>query len=183
MSSSFDPDRDHRSLRRLQARLEAWLQRTDDELFEVCADASGWSPGQHVFHVALANEFSLENVLSLLRQTGALRTEEAEPVAEAEAILQRGRLPRGTQAPRFVTPPRRLQRENLIDVLGGSRENLEAVGERLGELETTPMAIPHQALGPLTAPRWLRFARVHTIHHLELLRRIEVARQGSSQVR
>ena len=31
------------------------------------------------------------------------------------------------------------------------------------------LKIPHQLLGPLDAPEWLRFARVHTEHHLAIV--------------
>ena len=154
---------------RLQRRLEHLLDLGDDELFRE-GEGGTWSPAQHLYHVSLANEFSLDNVLALVRETGALRKATYELVAEAEVLLGRGRLPRGTRAPRFVTPPQRLTRDGLQDVVGGSRSSLEQVGDVLEQVGKAPQAIPHQALGPLTASRWLRFARVHSVHHLTLLR-------------
>lgn len=168
-ASPFSPERDHGSLVRLQQRLQRWLERDDAELFGVRAEVSGWSPAQHVYHVSLANEFSLQNVLSLVRGSGALVAESRGSKPEAEALLLRGRLPRGARAPRFVSPPARVDRAGLDDVVGGAREGLEAVGEVLPRVAGAPMIIPHQELGALDATRWLRFARLHTVHHLEIL--------------
>ena len=36
-------------------------------------------------------------------------------------------------------------------------------------LRAAPRAIPHQLLGDLSAVEWVRFARVHTAHHLVIL--------------
>lgn len=165
----MDPARDHRALERLQRRLERWLARPDAALFAPPPGAAAWSPGQHVYHVALANELSLENVLSLVHERGLLRTEPRPLERAAEEILARGRLPRGTRAPRFVSPPPRLARAALADVVGASRDAIARVGAVLGRVRGAPLAIPHQALGTLDAPRWLRFARAHAAHHLRIL--------------
>lgn len=175
-ASPFSPERDHRSLVRLQRRLLRWLERDDAELFGVREEVSGWSPAQHVYHVSLANEFSLQNVLSLVRDSGPLLAEPRGADPEAEALLRRGRLPRGARAPRFVSPPARLDRAGLDDVAGGCREGIEAVGQVLERVAEAPRIIPHQELGALDATRWLRFARVHTVHHLEIL--AAIARVG-----
>jgi len=171
----FLPQRDHRGLERLQARLERWLAADDAALFEVRPAVSGWSPAQHVYHASLANELSLQNVLSLVNRTGLLRRESHGAKQGVEEILRRGRLPRGVQSPRFVTPPPRLERAALLDASRGSRDALEAVGLVLGSVADAPWIIPHQVLGALDAARWLRFARVHSAHHLRILGAIAAA--------
>ena len=170
-SSTPSLERDLRSLHRLQERLEGWLARPDPELFAT-TPVSSWSPAQHLYHVSLANEFSLQNVASLANESGALRREPRGMRPGAAEILARGRLPGGARAPRFVSPPARLTREGLADVVGGSRDGLEAVGELRARIPAAPLAIPHQELGDLDAAGWLRFARVHTVHHLLILRAI-----------
>jgi hypothetical protein len=35
--------------------------------------------------------------------------------------------------------------------------------------------VPHQILGPLTAARWVRFAAMHTRHHLDIAREVLAA--------
>ena len=173
--AAFDPKRDHTSLVALQRRLDRWSSRPEEKLFEVVSDASHWSPAHHLYHIGLANEFSLGNVMSLVNETGVLRRESTGLKPEAEAILRRGILPGGAQAPRFVTPPDKLGPDGLADALGGSREGVQAVGAVIDRVAKAPMIIPHQILGALDASRWLRFARVHTAHHLRILRRIGLA--------
>jgi len=58
MSSPFAPAVQHRALMRLQARLERWLEAPEAVLFR--APEVGWSPGEHLYHVGLANEFALK---------------------------------------------------------------------------------------------------------------------------
>jgi hypothetical protein len=179
----FLPERDHRALARLQTRLERWLDADEAALFEPRPTVSQWSPAQHVYHASLANELSLQNVLSLVNCTGLLRRESRGGKPGVEEILQRGRLPRGVQSPRFVAPPPRLERPALLDALQGSRAALEAVGRVLGSVAEAPWIIPHQVLGALDARRWLRFARVHSAHHLRILGAIAGARRAGSAAR
>jgi hypothetical protein len=116
-------------------------------------------------------------VLSLVSRTGLLRRESSGQKPGAEEILRRGRLPRGARAPRFVSPPERLERPALLDALHGSRAALEAVGLVLEQVADAPWIIPHQELGALDATRWLRFARVHSAHHLRIVSAIVASRQ------
>jgi len=165
-------ERDHRSLRRLQEQVERWLSVPDALLFAVNPGVSDWSPAHHTYHLSLANELSLQNVVSLATETGDLRRVSRgmrEGVAE---ILGRGRLPPGARAPRFVSPPARLTPEALADAVSGGRAGIAAVGGVLARIARAPLAIPHQELGDLDAAGWLRFARVHTVHHLQRIRAI-----------
>lgn len=175
LPAPFVPQRDHRALARLQTRLERWLAVDDAALFDARPAVSLWSPAQHVYHASLANELSLQNVLSLVNRTGLLRRESQGGKPGVEDILRKGRLPRGAQSPRFVTPPPRLERTALLDASRGSRAALEAVGLVLGSVAGAPWIIPHQALGALDATGWLRFARVHSAHHLRILSAIAAA--------
>ena len=119
-------------------------------------------------------------MLSLVNRTGLLRRESHGEKPGAEEILLRGRLPRGAKAPRFVSPPERLERPALQDALQGSRAALEAVRLVLDRVADAPWIIPHQELGALDAARWLRFARVHSAHHLRILAAIAAPRSDGS---
>jgi hypothetical protein len=43
------------------------------------------------------------------------------------------------------------------------------------------LKIPHQVLGPLDAPQWLRFAAVHTRHHLGIAYEV-LAQLGATEL-
>ena len=160
-------------------RVEALLELPAAQLLEPLEDVSGWSIGEHAYHLVLACDLSLRNVASLVKDEGMLVREPVDRKDEALAILAAG-IPRGAaEAPRFVRPPARLDlgllRELLAQV-GAVRDDLAA---RVDEVLAAPRCVPHQLLGDLTASEWVRFARVHTDHHLAIVDDIVAARDAS----
>jgi hypothetical protein len=167
---TIEPAHELARLRDAYARIDAVMALERESACHVAAGVSGWSAEEHVAHVALANELSLRNVLNLVARTGALIRPDGTPHPDGARALQAGVLPRGVaRAPRMVTPPRTIDRELLVGWLADNRRDLTAVEERAGELAGTPGRIPHQLLGPLDALQWLRFAAVHTGHHLAIV--------------
>lgn len=166
MDSSRDLPRLVASLARIQRLLEL-----PEERLRARTPASGWSALEHLFHAVLANDMSLRNALHLARGRGRLITAmPAERDPRAADILARGRLPRGTQAPRFVTPPAMPDLE-LARQLHAETRAAARSAELLDGLVGAGAArtgIPHQALGVLSAAEWVRFARMHSAHHLRL---------------
>lgn len=164
----FDPAHELAVLRTLYGALDARLALDAAALATVVPSCSGWSSEQHVGHVALANELVLRNLKSLATGRGVLLVQGGEPHPRALEFLAAGRLPRGeAQAPRMVRPPERVQRELLAQWLADGRMALEALDP--ATLVPGELRIPHQALGPLDAPQWARFAVVHTRHHLAIV--------------
>lgn len=147
-------------------RCGALLERGEEAL-GVRREAAGWSVLQHLFHLLLAAELSLTNARNLASGRGALRLPRTELDPRAREVLVQGRLPRGTKAPRFVSPPARpdlaLARTLQAEALAAARAP-ELAGELSG-----PLGIPHQVLGVLSAAEWLRFARLHSAHHLRIV--------------
>ena len=144
---------DPRDLERLLAllrRVDALLELPAERL-SARGEQSGWSAGEHLFHLTLANDLSLKNARNLLEERGRLRTGLQELDPRAAAVLARGRLPHGTQAPRFVTPPPSpdldVARSIQADVVAAAA----ALTARAHELGAAPLGIPHQTLGVLTA--------------------------------
>lgn len=135
---------------------------------------SGWTAEHHVAHLTLANELIVRNLKNLARGEGMLVQRGARPSPEASRILLAGVLPRGrAQSPRMVRPPEVVERELLLvwlfDVKRGFGE-LDPSG-----LRDDDVSVPHQLLGPLNGAYWLRFALVHTRHHLVIAREVLVA--------
>lgn len=169
--AAFDPVRELAELGALYATIEELLTRAPAALQAVQPARSGWSGEQHLAHVALANELVLRNLKSLAEGRGHLIVRGGEPHPRALELLAAGRLPRGeAQAPRMVRPPERVQPELLREWLADGRTALAALDART--LVPSELKIPHQALGPLDAPQWARFAVVHTHHHLAIVREL-----------
>ena len=153
-----------------QDRLEHLLERSAGELLPLREGLSGWSPAQQLFHVTLANELSLKNVNSLLAREGMLIQPLKELHPRAADVLRRGRFPPGSEAPRFVRPPDRVDLDLLRELAADGRRALAGLEGRGEEIAAAPDGVPHQRLGVLTAARWVRFARMHSAHHLRIAR-------------
>ena len=173
---ALDPLADHARLGALQRTIDEWIERAGDQLARPAPAVSGWCAEQHLAHVALANELVLRNLKSLAAGKGALLVEGGEPLPFVPEMLAAGRLPRGkAQSPRMVRPPEKIERELMLQWLADAKRELAAIDPRT--IVTGKMRIPHQLLGPLDAPQWLRFGVVHTEHHLQIAREVLAATQ------
>ncbi len=166
---TFSPELDLPRLKRLCTVVDMWALQHGDAIRRPEPSVSAWSAEQHLAHLTLANELVVRNLKSLAKESGALVVREAAQSAIALDLLASGRLPRGqAQSPRMVRPPEVIDR-NLM---------LLWIAELLCELDdldpsTLPhgrVFVPHQILGPLDGPQWLRFAVVHTRHHMVIAR-------------
>jgi hypothetical protein len=140
----------------------------------VAADVSGWSVAQHGYHTFLAAGLALRNVAQLVAGEGMLIRHDAEP-SELFPQLVAGGFPEGTQAPRMVVPPAAVDPELLQQEIDGARAAARETAGILDAIDGASGRIPHQLLGALTAGEWLRFARMHTQHHLGIARRVAAA--------
>lgn len=169
----LDPGRNLAALGLSLARVARRLELPASALLAPVPAVSAWSVGEHLFHLVLACDLSLRNATSLARDEGLLLREPEDKNPEALALLRRGRFPRGVaRAPRFVTPPRRIDLALLGRLLAEVRAAREHLAGDLAALSAAPRTIPHQLLGDLDAREWLRFARAHTAHHLLIVREI-----------
>lgn len=168
--------REFAGLLRSYDRALADLEREPSELFQRVPRASGWSVAEHRFHLALASELVVRNLRGLARGAGRLVAPGGDPISEALPILARGRLPRGTEAPRMVSPPDEFDAPFLREIVESGREALAALEPQLEDLAASRATIPHQTLGPLTAALWLRFGRMHALHHERIIAEIDAAR-------
>ena len=169
----FDARREGTGLQRLLAQVERIAAWPDERLETRDPGVSGWTVGQQLMHLALACELSLKNVRSLVAGKGRLVRPCGEMSEPARQVLSRGRFPRGVaQAPRFVTPPERIDLELARTFAREVRPALEVIAADWQAADEAPACVPHQLLGDLNAGHWLRFARAHTAHHLLIIREI-----------
>ena len=166
-----NPTRDVAALRATLERVGRVLERPDDVLFAPALDVSSWNAAEHVFHLVLALDLSLRNATSLVRERGRLIRDPEDRQPDALALLRRGRIPRGTaEAPRFARPPASFELSLVRELFGEARGVAQALDP--DALANAPRAIPHQEVGDLTATEWVRFARLHSTHHLVIVREI-----------
>lgn len=165
---ALDPELDHADLRAAYAEMRALAEGSAESLRALQPARSGWSGENHLAHACLANERVFANLKSLRAGQGLLIVRGGEPHPLARELLAAGRLPRGeAKAPRMVTPPARMEPGLLLQWLGEGQALLTTLDP--ATVVASELKIPHQLLGPLDAPEWLRFARVHTRHHLAIV--------------
>ena len=112
-------------------------------------------------------------------RTASLVEEPDAPAALEERtaeVLASDATPRGeAEAPRMVRPDDEVNPEFLAMELAQNRatlEELRALGTAIAEARGW---IPHQELGTLAAPHWLRFAALHARHHWAIVRDVLAA--------
>lgn len=134
-------------------------------------EVSGWSVGEHLDHVLMADLLNLKAVRMLEMGRGK---ETSDGLSEAGLVVfSSGEIPLGkATAPDFVIPRPGRTAEQIdelrLEVLDGWRK----VAPRLDEIDSTGRVLSHHAVGDLGAWQWLRFARIHTQHHQMIAGRI-----------
>ena len=158
-------------LRRALARVRVLLELPESTLFTPQSEISLWCIAEQLNHLILADDLSVRNVRTVAKGSGMLLRDPEKRDPEALAILTRGRFPRGqAEAPRFVRPPKVVDVPLCRRFLDELEAELEAVEAELPALLAETRCVPHQVLGDLTGPDWLRFARAHSAHHLLIVR-------------
>jgi len=137
------------------------------ELFDVPTvkgSMGGWSPAQHLYHLALTNKSIARLIQSLLERRFGDETSQVN--TERIKDLEKGFFPRGGTSPANLVPPVDITREGLEAALHESLTTMNA----LETLNFGPSnTFDHVYYGPLDAAQWLRFAQLHMAHHLELI--------------
>lgn len=174
--SETDPAADLDALEASLDECQAFERDASADLDRTALDVSGWSPAQHLYHLALAADLALSNAVGLARGTSSLAVDGREPNELARALFAAGGFPRGrAEAPRMVRPPERVDRALLRAELQRGRTSLATAREIVALLPAAPRRIPHQLLGALNAVEWVHFARLHTEHHLAIVRDVRRA--------
>ena len=170
--TDFDLHEEYRLLRDAYDESERLLTLPNAQLFTVNEAVSKWSPAQQLYHLWLAGGRMLKAAQVIHQGRGPVATE-GEMTRIGRIILGRGVFPRGkAQAPENVRPPDAVSREELSQSLDRSRRSFAAVEPLLAELPDAKGYIEHPFFGALTAAQWVRCARIHTEHHLAIIRDI-----------
>lgn len=152
-----------------------------DRLLGAVPSVSAWSPGAHLHHLSAINAQVLGSLVRAIEGDEVLTTG-GSPTWIGRLLLAIGRLPRGrARAPKRFHPPDDLTPEGVAEGLAEARRSLEALGSRLDRLAALDGRMAHPLLGHFDAVEWLRFARIHTAHHLRIARDAEARRAASLQ--
>lgn len=166
------------ALRAAATDLQARLDQPDDRLYASNPEVSGWSVAQQVYHAAKAGR-------GMLRATEVLTApdhnypEADGPNRAGQAVLLRGRFPRGRgEAPANTRTDASVTREELTRTVDKFVAQVARAEAALAARPTLRGRIDHPYFGPLNAAEWVRNARIHTDHHLAIIREIEEAMQA-----
>ena len=135
----------------------------------VHADVSGWSIGEHLEHIVLANTQVAERLLANCSE----QPEKGEPLSLiGRIVLFTGYIPRGKgRAPESVIP-RRAADSSFDGVLRKLRQLDQRLDADADAIRRSRYAFPHPVFGLLSPTQWIRFANFHTRHHLKIIREI-----------
>ena len=167
--------REHRAWRRLTERAQQWVEAPAPFLFDTVERVSGWSPAQHLDHLASTNVLILR---WLTRQAENPDVDgEGRPNVAGYLVLTLGRFPRGRgRAPAAFHPSDAVDPDDLARRMAENRAMLDALSPRLDALQRAKGRLNHPALGQLDAGEWLRFGHIHTAHHHRIIRDIRTER-------
>ena len=133
---------------------------------------SAWSAAQHLDHVLRVGTGMLKRI--------AKPSEEAMPPLDwrGRLVLTLGWIPRG----KGKSPDALVGQEVTSDALAASHrrcaEALQIVADRPVLLAARAPVMRHPYFGGLTAAQTVRFARIHTDHHLKIVGEILAAASG-----
>jgi hypothetical protein len=133
-------------------------------------EVSGWSVGEQLEHLLLADRTILDGFDRLL--DGTLTSAGGGPTAIGRFILVSGYIPRGRgKAPKAVIPGT-LSPGEIASGFEVVKRRFEELAPRLGEMEAGGATFRHPLLGELNPGQWLKFVKVHHHHHQKLIRDI-----------
>lgn len=145
--------------------LAALARRPEEELTAARAGVSGWSAAQHIDH-------TLKVAISILR--GVVEHDPAKAPTKpfsfaGKMILLLGYIPRGRGRSPESLRGEPAGPEEIARHLAAAREVLERV-RVTPATPRTQLLMKHPLFGGMNREQALRFAVVHTHHHLKILR-------------
>ncbi|PEN05521.1 hypothetical protein CRI93_12530 [Longimonas halophila] len=167
-------------LRGFYDAVEALLDAPQHVLFSIHETISGWSPAEHLYHILQSNSKSLKAARLAALNRGPT-VQEGAPNDIGARILEEGSFgDLEAEARSSVRPPQGVSRADLRATYEKSREQFETLHEHLPALPEANARIPHPAFGLLCASEWLRFTRIHSDHHQDIVQQILNAARSQS---
>jgi len=151
-----------------------WLDKVSDERFTETPPAGEWSYAEvysHIMQATLASTIALERCTMKSCKPTNQKTNWL-----GKAVLLFGMLPPvKTKEPAKVAekmPALKISKEEARNYIIKCRQRLDDMVEKIQSAENDGR-VKHPRLGMLNAGQWLKFIRIHLVHHLKQLKRIE----------
>lgn len=156
-------------------QMDRLLATSDERLKRRVEAISGWTPAQHLCHVALANGHMLSAVDRIAHQAAPAAAGGTLTVI-GRFVLLTGHIPRGKgKAPANSIPPADPGRLEAAEMLGKSRLALLRVKGELPRVEEATWRVDHYVFGRLDALQWLKLVKIHADHHFRIIDEILAA--------
>ncbi len=152
----------------------AQLDSIPDDLFQTTPPAGGWSYAEvysHILSATLGSSIALEKCAN-----GTCPSTEDGPTFLGRLMMFTGSFPPiKVKVPAAIAakmPVSKLSKEEAKNLLIKCRKRIDDTVP-LVKGASTGSRFKHPRLGMLNAKQWLKFIRIHLVHHLKQLRRIE----------
>ena len=163
---------DIRGTRQLYAEMHQVLDLPSESHARIVPMISAWSPLQQIAHVSKANRWALSTVVAIVTGRSDIR-ETGSPKPIGRLVLRSGVIPRGIgKSPAAAMPDEGISLDRLTSELGLQLANIDKIDERLDAVKSTRYTFRHPYFGHLNPRQWVRFVRVHTNHHMKIVREI-----------
>jgi hypothetical protein len=149
-------------------RMEEHLRVDEKRLATPVSTVSHWSVLQQLSHTAMV----MVNVLAFVAELADGKGTELKggPTMKGWIVLGLGRIPRGkAKSPERYQPAPSPTVGEVGSLLAEAKKRLTALALRQAEIQAATGRMPHPFIGNFTAKQWLRFARIHTDHHLRIV--------------
>lgn len=177
------PERDLSRLRADLDRARDVALWPDERLFVKNERVSAWSPAQHLDHLTRVLERVFRTLDVLLEDEDPRILNTGRPLFVARMMLLSGWIPRGRgEAPDEVLPDPRPVRHRVKELLAQVTRKAEELAPHTAEMTNRTGRIPHPLLGAFDASEWMRFAHIHTKHHLGIIGEIDQRRAVGAPV-
>ncbi len=144
----------------------------DEVLFRRNTGISNWTAAHHLYHVALSDGRMCKAIQAIC-SGHEMASEEPGLNDIGRKILTAEDMMRGRgKAPGIVVPPEEISRPDLEKTLVRCRSKYVEIEALLPSLPAQTGGIPHPFMGVLGATQWLRLARIHSRHHLAIMREL-----------
>lgn len=167
------PKRELMKLGKVYQEVAGILDWPDKDFYAVADTVSLWSPAEHLYHLAVANKLMLGNIETLYVGEDSSILKKGGPNWNGKLIFLFGKIPRGKgKAPAILKPNDDLLKDDVIREITESKKSMAFVGSKLPALLDVKGRLAHPNLGEFNAVQWLRFAVIHSNHHLRIIKEI-----------
>lgn len=159
--------------------MSAILAAPPEKLVARKEEVSLWNPIQQIRHVGWANAAIFERLLLIADGAGEGIVLTGGPRFAGWITLTLCFIKKGVaKSPQHLVPEPNCTLEQATEAFEKSKRALAAIAPRLDAITASKARFTHPRLGSLNGSQWLKFARIHTNHHVRIAEKVLNAAQG-----